>query len=40
MTIQSIQKTTVLIALGILTALIDGLVRFGCGLEGIYYESE
>jgi hypothetical protein len=40
MTIQSIQKMTVAIVLAILTALYDGLVRFGCGLGGIYYEEE
>jgi hypothetical protein len=37
-TIQSIQKTTALIALGILTALIEGMTRFGCGLAGLPYE--
>lgn len=40
MTIQSIQKKTVMIALATLTALFEGLARFGCGLEGIPYESE
>ena len=40
MTIQSIQKTTVTIVLAILTALYNGLARFGCGLGGIYYEEE
>jgi len=37
--IQSIQKTMALIALGILTALYDGLARYGCGLGGIPYED-
>jgi hypothetical protein len=40
MNIQSIQKKTVMIVSAILTALYDGLARFGCGLAGIYYESE
>jgi len=40
MTIQSIQKKTAVIVLAILTALYDGLSRFGLGLGGIYYESE
>jgi hypothetical protein len=40
MTIQSIQKMMVTTLQKILTALYEGLVRFGCGLAGIYYESE
>jgi hypothetical protein len=39
MTIQSIQKRMVTIALAILTALYEGLARFGCGLGGIPYEG-
>jgi len=39
MTIQSIQKTMVAIALAILTALYEGLSRFGCGVGGIWYEE-
>jgi hypothetical protein len=35
MNIQSIQKTTVLTVLAILTALYNGLALFGCGLAGI-----
>jgi len=39
MNIQSIQKTTVAIGLAILTALYEGLARYGCGLGGIPYED-
>ena len=35
MNIQSIQKTTVVIVLAILTALYKGLALFGCGQAGI-----
>lgn len=38
--IQYIQKMTAQIAQEILTALIEGLVRVGCGLGGIAYENE
>jgi len=38
-TIQYIQKTTVLIALGTLTALYKGLSAYGCGVIGITYED-
>ena len=41
MTIQSIQKMTVRIVLVILTALYEGLSRYGCGMAGLpYYEEE
>jgi hypothetical protein len=40
MNIQSIQRTMAMTAQEILTALIEVLARFGCGLEGIPYESE
>jgi hypothetical protein len=41
MTIQSIRKTTVLISLAILTALYEGLSRYGCGVAGLpYYEED
>jgi hypothetical protein len=40
MTIQSIQKKMGMIALATLTALFETVARFGCGLEGISYESE
>lgn len=39
MNTQSIQKKTVTIVLATLTALYEGLARFGCGLGGIPYES-
>jgi hypothetical protein len=39
MTIQSIQKTMVAIGLATLTALYEGLSRFGCGIGGIWYED-
>jgi hypothetical protein len=34
------QKTMEQIVKEILTALYEGIARFGCGLEGIPYESE
>jgi hypothetical protein len=37
---MTIQKTTVLIVLAILTALYEGLVRFGLGQMGIPYPEE
>jgi hypothetical protein len=41
MNIQSIQKTTVVIVLAILTALYEGLSRYGCGVAGLpYYEED
>jgi hypothetical protein len=40
MNIQSIRKTMVVIALATLTALYEGLSKFGCGIGGIWYESE
>jgi hypothetical protein len=41
MNIQSIQKTTVLIVLATLTALYEGLARYGCGVAGLpYYEDD
>jgi hypothetical protein len=40
MNIQSIQKTTVLIVLGILTALYEGLAAYGCGMAGLPYFGE
>ena len=40
MTTQCGQKTMEQIAKEILTALYEGLARFGCGLGGIPYESE
>jgi hypothetical protein len=40
MNIQSIQKTMAVIALATLTALIEGLARFGCGMVGLPYEGE
>jgi hypothetical protein len=40
MTIQSIQKMMAQIVQEILTALYNGLARFGCGIGGIWYESE
>jgi hypothetical protein len=40
MTIQSIQKMMGPTVLAILTALYEGLARFGCGIGGIWYESE
>jgi hypothetical protein len=41
MTTQSIQKTTVMIVLAILTALYEGLSRYGCGVAGLpYYEED
>jgi hypothetical protein len=41
MNIQSIQKTMATIGLAILTALYEGLSRFGCGMAGLpYYEEE
>ena len=39
MTIQSIQKMMGQTGHEILTALIEGLARFGCGVAGISYES-
>jgi hypothetical protein len=38
MTIQSTLKTMAQTVLGILTALYEGVARFGCGLGGIPYE--
>jgi hypothetical protein len=40
MIIQFIQKKMVMTAQEILTVLIEVLARFGCGLEGIPYESQ
>jgi hypothetical protein len=40
MTIQYIPKMMAQIVQEILIALYDGLARFGCGLGGIWYESE
>jgi hypothetical protein len=40
MTIQSIQKTTVMIVLGILTALYEGLAAYGCGVAGLPYYGD
>jgi hypothetical protein len=37
---QSILKTMEQTVREILIALYEGLARFGCGLEGIPYESE
>jgi hypothetical protein len=39
MTIQYILMMTVMTAQEILTALYEGLARFGCGLGGIPYEG-
>jgi hypothetical protein len=39
MNIQSIQKMMAQIGHGILTALYEGLSRFGCGIGGIWYED-
>jgi hypothetical protein len=38
--IQYTQKMMVQIVREILTALYEGLVRFGCGLGGIWYEDQ
>ena len=40
MTIQSIQKTTAVIVLGILTALYEGLAAYGCGVAGLPYYGD
>jgi hypothetical protein len=40
MNIQSIQKTMATIGLAILTALYEGLSRFGLGMLGIPYPEE
>jgi hypothetical protein len=40
MTIQSTQKMMVTIGLAILTALYEGLSRFGLGMVGIPYPEE
>jgi len=40
MTIQSILKMTATTGQEILTALIEGLARFGCGLGGLPYEDQ
>jgi hypothetical protein len=40
MNIQSIQKMMGPTVLAILIALYEGLARFGCGIGGIWYESE
>lgn len=41
MTIQSILKTMAQIGHGILTALYEGLSRYGCGVAGLpYYEED
>jgi hypothetical protein len=41
MTIQSIQKMMGTIAHEILTALYEGLSRYGCGVAGLpYYEDD
>jgi hypothetical protein len=39
MIIQYIQKMMVAIVQEILTALIEGMIRFGCAWEGIVYED-
>ena len=39
MNIQSIQKMMAQTGQEILTALYEGLSRFGCGLGGIWYED-
>jgi hypothetical protein len=41
MTIQSIQKMMGPTVLAILTALYEGLARYGCGVAGLpYYEDD
>jgi hypothetical protein len=40
MNIQSIQKTMAQIGQGILTALYEGLARFGCGMVGLPYPED
>jgi hypothetical protein len=39
MNIQYIQKMMGPTVLAILTALYEGLARFGCGIGGIWYED-
>jgi hypothetical protein len=39
MNIQFIQRKMVMTVQEILTALIEAIARFGCGLAGIPYES-
>jgi hypothetical protein len=40
MNIQSIQKMMVAIGLATLTALYEGLSRFGCGIGGLPYPED